>query len=72
MILFNYVYRIPNQTFEYHNFLGLLPGEFIPDLDWESEGYKWVDWEELLNIEPKHFGLEKLLKQEQTKIKSYL
>jgi hypothetical protein len=40
--------------------------EFEPELDWESEGYKWVTFDELMEIEPKHFGLEGLLADSQS------
>lgn len=46
-------------TFKYHNFLAVVPEEFFPDLDWETQGYKWVEYGEW--PEPIHFGLESLL-----------
>ena len=45
--------------FTYHNFLAVIPKEFTPRLDWESQGFKWVsfgDWPT-----PLHPGLQKLL-----------
>lgn len=54
-----YVFRA--KGFEYHNFIGLLDNEFIPYLNWETESYKWITFEELLKLEPKHFGLKALL-----------
>ncbi|NPV13062.1 MAG: NUDIX hydrolase [Ignavibacteria bacterium] len=61
-----YVFRSVNGTFEYHNFIGVINDEFEPELDWESEGYKWVTFDELLSIKPKHFGLEELLADSQS------
>lgn len=54
-------------TFRYYNFLAVVPGEFLPDLDWETLGYTWVeygDWPE-----PLHFGLESLLENSGDEIK---
>lgn len=47
--------------FTYYNYIGLIDKEFNVTLDWENEGYKWVDISELYQISPKHFGLESLL-----------
>jgi len=55
------LYIFKAKGFEYHNFLGIVENEFKPEMDWESDGYKWLTFEELLKIEPKHFGLVKLL-----------
>lgn len=67
-----YVFKSTNGTFEYHNFIGIINDEFEPDMDWESEGFKWVTLDELMTIEPKHFGLEGLLNDQDSleKIKS--
>jgi 8-oxo-dGTP pyrophosphatase MutT (NUDIX family) len=46
--------------FQYHNFLAIVPHEFKPKLNWETQGYKWVeygDWPQ-----PMHFGLESLIR----------
>ena len=60
------LYIFKTKNFTYHNFLGVIDEEFTPHLDWESDGYKWVTFDELLKIEPKHFGLEKLLNDEES------
>jgi 8-oxo-dGTP pyrophosphatase MutT (NUDIX family) len=57
-------YVFKTEGFEYHNFIGIVEEEFTPILNWETEDYLWVSFDELLNIEPKHFGLEKLLNDE--------
>lgn len=54
-------YIFKTQGFEYHNFIGSIPEEFEPDLDWETEAYKWLSLDQLMELEPKHFGLESLL-----------
>lgn len=59
-------------VFEYHNFIGLLDSEFEPSLDWESQGYKWLTYSELLELPNKHFGLQTLLQHDGNKIKHLL
>jgi 8-oxo-dGTP pyrophosphatase MutT (NUDIX family) len=54
-----YVYS--DNNFKFYNFLGIIEDEFIPQLNWESENYKWITLEEMKKITPMHFGLEKLL-----------
>lgn len=61
-----YVFKSQNNTFTFYNFIGIIDEEFVPELDWETEDYKWVTFEELLNIEPKHFGLIHLLNDEKS------
>ena len=51
-----------NVIFKYYNYIGIIDEEFEPVLDWETSDYKWLTVEELYNIEPKHFGLDALLK----------
>ena len=68
----SYIFKTPNNTFTYHNFLGEIENEFIPKLCWETEKYKWVSLEELLEINPKHFGLEGLLKNDLNTLKNLL
>ena len=47
-------------SFSYHNFLITVPEEFIPKLDWETQGYKWCA--SLRSIpRPRHAGLVALL-----------
>jgi hypothetical protein len=38
-----------------------VPEEFEAVLNWESEDTKWMTFEELENLEDKHFGLVELL-----------
>ena len=45
-------------TFRYSNFLALVEDEFVPQLGWEADAYKWCeygDWPQ-----PLHFGLMSL------------
>jgi 8-oxo-dGTP pyrophosphatase MutT (NUDIX family) len=72
-----YVYDSAGGGFTYYNFIGVIGDEFKPKIDWESDGYKWVTLDELLNWNwswgddstnsgmkgrsPIHFGLSSLL-----------
>jgi 8-oxo-dGTP pyrophosphatase MutT (NUDIX family) len=68
-----YVYKVP--TFTYYNFIGVIPSEFSPNIppehQWETQGWKWLYLDEVLQIEPKHFGLVALLKHSMSIIKKY-
>lgn len=61
-----YVFHNSNNTFQYHNFLGIVDHEFKPKLNWESDNFKWITFDELMNIESKHPGLELLLEDEES------
>lgn len=45
--------------FKYSNYLVIVPEEFEPRLNWESQGYRWVEFGEWPS--PLHFGLKALL-----------
>ena len=65
-----YVFKSGN--FRYYNFLVLVPHEFDPALNWETQGYDWCyfgDWPS-----PLHFGLRDLLSDPDSvaKIKSHI
>lgn len=50
-----YIFR--DGSFQYSNFVGIVPQEFEPRLNWESTAYEWVTlgkWPQ-----PLHFGLVK-------------
>ena len=59
-----YTFRDPAVGFTYYNFLGLIPEEFEPESNWETDEWAWVTLPELLALEPKHFGLKALLRDE--------
>ena len=52
-----HVFRAPD--FAYHNFVGLVEGEFEPILNWESDDAGWFDLDALPG--PLHFGVNELL-----------
>jgi 8-oxo-dGTP pyrophosphatase MutT (NUDIX family) len=64
-------YVFKDKDFEYHNFIGLVPEEFQPTSNCETQEFKWVDLNELLKIQPKHFGLSALINHSISLIKRY-
>lgn len=50
-------FRAPD--FTYHNFVGLVEGEFEPILNWESDSAGWFDLDALPG--PLHFGVSEML-----------
>jgi len=44
--------------FQYFNFLILVDHEFVPKLDWETQGYEWVEFGSW--PQPLHFGADDL------------
>lgn len=57
-----YVFKAPGGGFEFHNFIGIVPTEFDPVPDWETERFEWLTLKELKILKKRHFGLEALLK----------
>ena len=53
-----YIFKHPS-GFTYYNFLALVETEFKPVLDWETQGYAWVEYGQWPN--PMHPGLKLLL-----------
>lgn len=54
-----YVFSHPS-GFKYYNFLAIVKTEFVPVLDWESQGYSWVNFGKW--PKPMHPGLVSVLK----------
>jgi 8-oxo-dGTP pyrophosphatase MutT (NUDIX family) len=65
-----YVYR--DGDFAYHNFFGLVDYEFEPVLNWETDSYKWMTYEDLQVLPKKHFGLVALLKHSGKELEALL
>lgn len=53
------VFEDPDSGFVYHNFLVVVPKEFDPVTNWETEGWGWFPQEQL--PDPLHFGVEALM-----------
>ena len=65
-----YVFKTPNGSFTYHNFIGVLSKEFTPTPDWETEKFEWMTYTEMMAVSSKHhFGLTGLLKHSGALIK---
>jgi 8-oxo-dGTP pyrophosphatase MutT (NUDIX family) len=67
----SYVFKTSNNRFTYYNFIGLIDHEYVPQMNWETQDFRWVTLDELLEIEPKHYGLVELLKNDLETIKKY-
>ena len=65
------LYVFQKGTFKYHNFLAVIANEFEPRKNWETDYFEWVTLEELLNLEPKHFGLQGVLSRDISILKRY-
>jgi len=57
-------------AFEFYNFLGVIPEEFTPRLDWENDDFGWFDLQDLPS--PLHFGVHSLLANSGEQIKDIL
>jgi 8-oxo-dGTP pyrophosphatase MutT (NUDIX family) len=65
-----YIYQANN--FKYHNFVALIVKDrWEPQLNWETEEFAWLTHEELLALNPKHFGLDALLKNSGAMLKKF-
>ena len=63
-----YVYE--SGTFRYYNFIGVVPTEFEPELNWENDKYKWVEFDQM--PKPLHYGLKALLKNSEALIRELI
>jgi len=65
-----FVYEHENEdgdvVFTYYNFIGVVEDEFVPQENWETERFAWMALDQLLEIEPKHYGLQALLDDEES------
>lgn len=56
-----------DESFEYHTYLCLIDQEFIPQLNYEHDGYSWVTLDRW--PQPLHYGLKKTLCKKTNNIK---
>lgn len=54
-----YVYRSPNSSFSYFNYLAEVQDEFTPTLNWETAKADWFEYDNW--PKPQHIGLSQLL-----------
>lgn len=62
-----YVFEHPQSGFKYFNFLAVVPGEFVPKLNWETDDFDWVEFGDWPT--PLHFGLKALIQHSGNDIK---
>jgi 8-oxo-dGTP pyrophosphatase MutT (NUDIX family) len=72
-LMASYVYKSPDGSFNYYNFVGLVPEEFEPKLNEEHSEYKWFSLGDLKLVprELFHFGLKLLFANDQKMIMEY-
>lgn len=58
-----YVFK-HSSGFRYFNFIAVVEDEFIPNLNWETSDYKWVEFGNF--PKPLHFGVENILKDQKS------
>ncbi len=56
--------------FRFHNFIGVVPKEFEPSLDWENDDAGWFSIDDLPS--PLHFGIQSLLSNSRSQIQDIL
>ena len=64
------IFTYEKGDFRFYNFLAIVPSEFTPKLDWETEDFGWFSLNKLPT--PLHFGLKALLPYLQKSISSPL
>lgn len=62
-------FQFKKGNFKYQNFIGLVAKEINPKRTWESDGYEWITYRKLQDLEPKHFGLEALIDNSRQQIR---
>jgi 8-oxo-dGTP pyrophosphatase MutT (NUDIX family) len=62
-----WTYSDPETGFNYYNYIVIVPHEFTPQLNWENDRSKWVEYGEW--PQPLHYGLEALFTNAGQKIK---
>lgn len=60
------IHTFRHKSFRYDNFLVIVPFEFTPQLNWEHDKSKWVEYEEWPS--PLHFGLADVIKHAGSKL----
>lgn len=66
LLVTSYVYKEPGFTF--HNFIAVVPDEFVVKLNWENDDARWFALGSL--PKPLHFGAAKLLKAARSQIRA--
>jgi 8-oxo-dGTP pyrophosphatase MutT (NUDIX family)/GH24 family phage-related lysozyme (muramidase) len=66
----NPLYTYRDGTFQYYNYLVIVPFEFTPQLNWENNDSSWIEFGEWPS--PLHFGMVELIKHAGGKIKKVI
>jgi len=59
-------------NFKYYNFMAIVNKEFIPELNWESDDYEWIDADFSDLPSPLHFGVKFILKHDRSKLQEII
>ena len=72
-LISSYVYKSPDGSFAYYNFIGIVPEEFEPKLNEEHEDYKWFSTADLKLVprELFHFGIKLFFANDEKTILEY-
>ena len=72
-LISSYVYKSPDGSFTYYNFIGIVPEEFTPKLNSEHDEFKWFSANDLKLVprELFHFGIKLLFANDQATILKY-
>lgn len=68
----SFVFSSDDGKFKFHNYLGMVDDEFDTTATYEVSDSRWVTLNQLVDIEPKHFGLKKLIENDFDSIKKRL
>lgn len=61
------VFVASSNKFEYHTYICITPYEFLPSLNYEHNGFAWVEYASW--PKPLHYGLKNTLRKETNKVK---
>jgi 8-oxo-dGTP pyrophosphatase MutT (NUDIX family) len=67
-----YVFHNQAKGYTYHNFIGIIENEFRPHINWEFDDLRWVNLDDLIRLNPKHYGLSALMQKSANIIKQYM
>lgn len=60
------------KNFKYHTFIALVDEEFTPTINDETDEYKWITLEELVNLEDKHHGFAQYVTNAKEQLQEYM
>jgi 8-oxo-dGTP pyrophosphatase MutT (NUDIX family) len=55
------IYVFQDGSFQYFNYLAIVPNEFNPKPNWETEYFEWFTLPEFLKLPKKHFGIQSII-----------